>query len=80
MNKKNRSRTQNLEEPFLTLSIGILFAGYNFLLGLPLVFCAISVWAYQLYMDLLGHNHVDKVLEEQGYSKQQGEQFTEIIS
>jgi hypothetical protein len=78
LNIKNQTRVQSLEEPFLVLSIGILFAGFNFLLGLPLVFCAISTWGYQAYEYISGHNHIDKILEKQGYTQNRGEQFSEI--
>ena len=75
---RSQKGVQNLEEPFSVLSIGVFFSGFNYLLGLPLVFCAISVWGYQIFEAVSGHNDIDKIITEKGYNQQQAEQFSEI--
>lgn len=41
----SQSKTQNLAEPVLTLAIGIFFSFVNILWGIPVIYCALSVWA-----------------------------------
>lgn len=76
--KISNKRLQMVEEPFLVLSVGVFLSGFNFILGIPLFFCAVSVWGYQIYERFSGHSDIDKVLEQKGYTQQQGEQFSEI--
>lgn len=41
-----QSRIQNFAEPLLCLALGVYLAPYNMLLGIPLIFCAISAWLH----------------------------------
>ncbi len=42
----SRNKIQYLAEPGYTLILGIVLAAYNPLAAIPVVFCAISVWAH----------------------------------
>jgi len=52
----SQAKVQNLAEPLTVLIIGIFLLPLNLFLGLPLIFCAISVWfhyGYEAYNSFL---------------------------
>ncbi|MCW5921441.1 MAG: hypothetical protein KIS77_03800 [Saprospiraceae bacterium] len=41
----SENKIQNLAEPILTLAVGIFLSFINILWGIPIIYCALSVWA-----------------------------------
>lgn len=62
---------QKWAEPLLTLVLGGLLATINLLWGLPLVFCAFSIWGRQIVEYLIGSNPVNQQLKQRGYRSDQ---------
>lgn len=73
----NQSTVQNLAEPFLLIVLGLFLASFNFLLGLPLMFCGVSVWVEQVLEKIFGVNQVQETLNQKGYNQNQSDSFTE---
>lgn len=74
----SQARVQNLAEPLLTLGIGVFLTAFNLLWGIPLAFCAVSVWLHQLLEAIYGISHVRDALAEKGYNTAQEGAFTEV--
>lgn len=72
-----QTNVQNWAEPLLVLLLGGILAYINLLWGLPLVFCAISVWGYQIVEYLFGQNQVADTIQRRGYSNQ-SDDFTHV--
>lgn len=71
------SRVQTVAEPVLTLALGIFLLAYNLLLGFPVIFCAISVWVYQLFEQVVGvMSVVDNTMQQKGHNR--GGNFSEV--
>ena len=70
---------QNLAEPLYTLIMGVLFWLYNPVGGIPLIICALSLWANILF-DLLFGNHAIPVMQNEIRSNQQQDVFTNQVS
>lgn len=70
----SQSSVQNWAEPLFTLVLGCLLASINLLWGAPLVFCALSVWGYQIVEYLFAANPVADRVQKNGYS--QDDDFT----
>lgn len=73
------SLIQNLAEPLLLFAIGVFFLPYSLLLGLPLVFCAISTWLHaglEFYLEV-GEERNRFANEGHLYSKNR--KFSKII-
>lgn len=67
-----QSTVQNVAEPVATILVGIFLTFFNYIWGIPLFFCAISLWLNQLVEYIFGfNNHVNQVLVQQGHSTQQ---------
>lgn len=69
---------QNLAEPLLTLAIGVVLCFFNLLAGIPLIFCAISVWGYFLIQWLFMGNNLQHNIEKINRQHQQPDHFNEI--
>jgi len=70
-----------LAEPILVLAIGIFLTPINFLLGIPLIFCAISVWIHYAYEALRGLlNARNDLSDNKGYSEQYEQSFSEVVN
>ena len=77
----SQSKIQNFAEPLLVLAIGIFLSPINFLLGLPLVFCAISVWIHFGYEWIRGLvNKRDNLSDNMGFPEQQERRFSQAIN
>ena len=74
----SQAKVQNLAEPLLTLAIGIFPTPVNLLWGIPLLFCALSVWLHQLFELIFGVSHVRDVLAERGYQISRENGFSEV--
>lgn len=75
-----QSKVQNLAEPLLILAMGVFFSGLNLFWGLPLVFCAISVWVYMIAEAMFGLSQVRDILANKGYNETKKTEFVEIKS
>ncbi len=73
----SQAKVQNLAEPIFTFSIGVLFLAINPIWGLPLIFCAISVWLHLVMEAVFGISKVRDVLAEKGHQISQHTQFFE---
>lgn len=73
-----QARVQNLAEPLLTLALGVFLTAFNLVWGLPLLFCAISVWLHQLLELVFGVSHVRDMLAEHGYRMSAQGGFSEV--
>lgn len=69
----SQANVQNWAEPLITIALGSLLAMINLLWGIPLIFCAISIWGYQVTEYLFGHNPVNDKLQKNGYQNQHDE-------
>ncbi len=74
----SQNRVQNLAEPLLALGMGVFLASVNLMWGLPLMFCAASVWCYALVEVLFGSSHVTETLQEKGHKQGQNNEFSQI--
>lgn len=70
----SQKRVQTIAEPLTVLTAGVLLSAFNLLLGLPFVFCAISVWIAPLF-GIFTTSEVKNTLHAKGYGKQ-GDEFT----
>jgi hypothetical protein len=71
-NKSNQQRVQLLEEPVLVLAIGVLISSINFLWGLPLVYCAFSVWINKIVETIF----FDPIVNEQSNQQSNRRDFS----
>jgi hypothetical protein len=71
---------QNMAEPLLTLAIGSCLCFYDLLAGIPLIFCAVSVWGYFLMQWLFMGNNMQHNVENINRQHQQPDHFNEIKS
>ena len=60
---------QNWAEPFFILTLGGLLTAINFMWGIPIIFCALSIWAHQIAGYVLGWDTVSKKMQQHGYRK-----------
>lgn len=65
----SQRNVQKWAEPFLTLFSGGLLAAINLLWGLPIIFCALSIWGRQIAGYVLGWDTVSKKMQQHGYRK-----------
>ena len=72
----SQQNVQSWAEPLLTLAFGGFLAAFNLLWGLPIVFCALSIWGYQIMEYLFGHNPVNEKVQQHGYQNQ-NDDFTQ---
>lgn len=72
----SQANVQTWAEPLLTLAIGGLLTAVNLLWGLPLVFCALSIWGRQIVGYVIGGNPVNERIQRQGYRNSQDD-FTQ---
>lgn len=71
----------NFIEPIIIICIGIGFTFINYVAGIPLFFCAISIWIYQIVEFVYGYsNFVNTTLATKGHSTQNnnGTRFTQV--
>lgn len=73
----SQASVQNFAEPLSMLALGIFFSAVNFLWGLPLVFCAISVWLHLLMESFMGLSSIRDTLAEKGYAQSKEGSFSE---
>ena len=72
-----QNTVQNLAEPFLLIVLGLFLASFNYILGIPLIFCGVSVWVEQVLEKIFGVNQVQETLNTKGYNQNKGDDFTE---
>lgn len=72
------AKVQNFGEPLLTLAFGVFVMAINLLWGIPLVFCAISVWLHLWMETKLGLGEVRDVLAERGHTISREGKFAEV--
>lgn len=72
-----QSKVQNMAEPFLLIAVGVFLSSFSFILGLPLIFCAVSVWVEQMIEKIFGVNQVEETLNQKGYNQSKDGGFTE---
>lgn len=73
----SQAKVQNLGEPLLTLALGIFLSAVNLIWGIPIIFCAISVWLHLIMEAIFGVSQVRDVLAERGYQMSKDAGFTE---
>lgn len=73
----SQAKVQNLAEPLLILALGAFLSAVNLFWGIPLVFCAISVWLHMIMEAVFGVSQVRDVLAEKGYQISRDTGFTE---
>ncbi|RAJ89908.1 hypothetical protein LX87_05597 [Larkinella arboricola] len=77
-----QSAVQNFIEPITIILVAIGLTLVNLVAGIPLAFCAVSIWLYQLAEFIFGfNNHVDDVLKNQGHrtENKQAPRFGHVI-
>ena len=76
-----QAKIQNLAEPLLVLAVGIFLSPINLLLGLPLVFCAISVWIHYAYEAIRGLLIArNQLSDKQGFPEHYGRKFSRVVN
>jgi hypothetical protein len=73
----SQANVQNWAEPLLTIAVGVVLALINVLWELPIIFCALSIWGYQVVEYLFGQNQVDEKIRKSGYQNP-NDDFTQI--
>lgn len=73
----SQAKVQNLAETLLTLALGAFLTAVNPLWGIPLAFCAISVWLHLLMEAIFGVSQVRDVLAERGYQMSKEAEYAE---
>ncbi|MFN4254425.1 MAG: hypothetical protein ACK4Q5_05425 [Saprospiraceae bacterium] len=73
----SQSNVQTWAEPLLTLAVGGLLAAINLLWGLPIVFCAFSIWGYMVVEYLFAANPVSDRMQQHGYPSHRDD-FTQM--
>jgi hypothetical protein len=68
----SHAKVQTIAEPLITLAVGILLSAVNPILGIPLIFCAISVWIAPLF-GFFTSSHVETILHQKGYDSNGGD-------
>ena len=74
-----QAKIQNVAEPLLVLSIGVLLSVYNILLGIPLIFSALSVWIHYAYEAIGGLIEARDMLSDvKGMPQNEPKEFSEV--
>lgn len=73
----SQSKIQNVAEPILTLSVGFAFALVNILWGIPIIYCALSVWACKI-IDAVFFDPSDPFDTQSTSRQQQGRDFHNV--
>ncbi len=73
----SQSRVQAIAEPLLTFGLGVFLSAVNLVWGLPIVFCAISVWIHQAVDSRRGADRVGDVIQQKGLHRHRGD-YTEV--
>lgn len=76
----NQAKIQNLGEPLFVLAIGIFLTPINWFLGLPLVFCAISVWIHYGYEYVRGLLNARDTLSDSKGNPEYFEQSSRVVN
>lgn len=74
----SQAKIQNLAEPLLILALGAFLLVFNLYLGIPLIFCAVSVWLHMIMEAIFGVSQVRDILAEKGYQVSRNIEFTEV--
>lgn len=76
-----QSKIQNLAEPLLVFAMGIFFLPINLFLGMPLIFCALSVWIHYGYEYLRGLiNARNNLADKKGKPQNTRRTFARVIN
>lgn len=75
-----QSTVQNVAEPLFLLAIGIFLSAVNLWWGIPLVFCAISVWLHLAMEAIMGVGEISELLSNAGYAYSKGQSFSEVVN
>lgn len=73
-----QKKIKTLAEPLLCIAVGFFFSPINPFLGIPIIFCGLSVWLYQVIENIWGLNPVKNTLEQKGYSEDPAGSFSEV--
>jgi len=76
----SQSIIQDIAEPFLFLALGFCLFSYNYIWGLPFIFCAISCWFHLGVESVAGFFKERKDLSNEGLVYTQNRRTTKIIS
>lgn len=78
----SQAKVQNFAEPLFVLALGVFLSAVNLVLGVPLMFCAVSVWLHMLMESIFGVSQIRDKLAEKGYNngklKSKESSFTEV--
>lgn len=74
------AKVQNVAEPLTLLGLGVFLSAVNPFWGVPLIFCALSVWVYLLFEKFYGISHVRDILANQGYKRNSYEDYAEVAN
>jgi len=70
----SQSKIQNIAEPVFTLSMGVALSFVNIFWGIPIIYCAFSVWACTVIDDIF----IDPTSHQSSTQSQQGKNFHDV--
>lgn len=74
----SQSSIQHVAEPLWLLCVGAGTLVYGFLLGIPIIFCAISVWVHPLIEAKFRSNHIRDTINQKGHQTRNADDFSPI--
>ena len=74
----SQSRVQNFAEPLTLLCAGTLLSAINPMLGLPLMFCAVSSWLTYAMEAVTGRSDVRDALAQRGHQRFQSDDYSNV--
>lgn len=75
----SQAKVQNMAEPASVLALGVFLSAISLMLGLPLVFCALSVWLHSLIESFFGLSQLRDELAESGSNPSGQKGFSQIM-
>lgn len=76
----NQSMVQDLAEPLLFLALGVYLFSFNYIWGLPFIFCAISTWLHLGIEAVFGFFDERKELTNEGYAYTHNRKFSNVVN
>jgi len=75
-----QSVVQDIAEPFLFLALGFFLFSYNYIWGIPFIFCAIACWLHLAIESIFGFFGERRDLSNQGHLHSKNYAISKIIS
>lgn len=76
----SQSMVQDLAEPLFFLSFGFCLFSFNYVWGLPFIFCAISAWIHLGIESAFGFFDERKNLTNKGYAYTHNREFSKVVN